>query len=44
MVVNAKSATQQPTRNCGGIDDEEEPTDMVIDSEDEESDNWSRFL
>ena len=39
--VNAKSAAQQPTRNCGEIDDEEEPPDMVSDSEDEDSDNDS---
>ena len=38
---NAKSAAQLPTRNSGEIDDEEEPPDMVLDSEDEDSDNDS---
>ena len=39
--LHAKSTPQQPTRNIGEIDDEEQPTDMVIDSEEEESDNDS---
>ena len=35
----AKSAAQLPSRNNGEIDDEEEPPDMLSDSEDEDSDN-----
>ena len=38
--ANVKSAAQLPTRNNGEIDDdEEEPPDMLSDSEDEDSDN-----
>jgi hypothetical protein len=35
----AKSAAQLPTRNSGEIDDEEEPPELIDDSEDEDSDN-----
>ena len=35
----SKSAAQQPTHNCGEVDDEDEPPELLSDSEDEDSDD-----